>query len=231
MDCVYVPRIKAATALLVEDVAPLGDADLSQPSLLPGWDRAMVLTHLTCGALGYLRGIEAATRGDVGEIYPGGQRARDADIEAGRGASAGELKERLSDATSRLQAALETAPDDITHRHALHTKGEVEVGALVVGRLREVMVHHVDLDIGYGPRDWPTAWVMEEMDRAMLDLPGRLPPGVAVVLEATDVGQRWVSGNGDEADIEAPTAELFAWLTGRAPGVEGQDCPPLGPWR
>ena len=102
---------------------------------------------------------------------------------------------------------------------------------LVVARLREVEVHHVDLAYGYGPEDWPFAWVIEEMDRAMLDLPARLPTGTAVVLTASDAGQHWVAGSGDGVEIMGTTNDLFAWVTGRAPCVGEQECPPLKPWR
>ena len=232
MDSPYLARIQAATALLLDDIAPLGDADMAGPSLLPGWDRAMLLTHLAANADGAWRGVTAAARGEVGEVYPGGTEARNAEIEAGHGASADALRQRLVAATARLDAALAEAPDEAWHRKAVRPQGEVEVGnGLVVGRLREVLVHHVDLDIGYGPEDWPTAWVMEEMDRCMLDLPRRLPAGIAVVMESTDLGQRWVAGSGDEVDIVGTSAQLFAWVTGRAPGVGEQDCPSLLPWR
>lgn len=232
MDSPYVSRIRAATELLIGDVAPLGQAAMAGPTLLPGWDRAMLLTHLANNADGVRRALEAAGRGELGEMYPGGRPARDGAIEAGRGRSAAELKDRLAASAQELDVALVHAGEQVWHQRALGLTGEVEVGpGLVVGRLREVMVHHVDLQVGYGPRDWPTAWVMEEMDRAMFDLPGRLPPGVAVVLEATDVGQHWVAGSGDETDISGTIAELFVWLTGRAAAVGDQECPPLAPWR
>ena len=70
-----------------------------------------------------------------------------------------------------------------------------------------------------------------EMDRAMIDLPSRLPPNVAVVLTASDAGQHWVAGSGDGVEIMGTTNDLFAWLTGRAPRVGEQECPPLKPWR
>jgi maleylpyruvate isomerase len=232
MDSPYLARIKAATALMLDDIAPLGDADMAAPTLLPGWDRAMLLTHLAANADGAWRGVTAAARAEVGEVYPGGREARNAEIDAGQGAAAAALRQRLSAAATRLDAALAEAPDEAWHRKAISPQGEVEVGnGLVVGRLREVLVHHVDLDIGYRPDDWPTAWVMEEMDRCLLDLPRRLPEGIAVVMESTDLGQRWVAGSGDEVDVVGTSAQLFAWVTGRAPAVGGQPCPPLRPWR
>jgi maleylpyruvate isomerase len=224
-------RIEAATTKLLADAAKLDDATVAQPSLLSGWDRAMVLTHLAANAAGLRRVVEAARRGEVGEFYPGGRAARDAEIEAGRGRPALELEGRLREASEQAMASLLAAPDEVWTAPAVHPIGEMPVGTMVVARLREVEVHHVDLDVGYSPAHWPTEWVIEEMDRSMLDLPSRLPPGLAVVLAATDTDQHWVAGSGEAVELAGPTWELFAWVTGRASTVAGKEAPALSPWR
>ncbi len=232
MDNPYVERIHVATAKLLASVASLDDVAAAGPSLLPDWDRAMVVTHLAANADGTRRAVEAAGRGEVAEVYPGGRPARDAEIEAGRAQPADQLETRLRQACAQLAVALAEAPGTTWEARAVHPSGEVRIGpGLVVGRLREVEVHHVDLDYGYGPRDWPFGWVLEEMDRAMIDLPSRLPGHVAVVLTGSDAGQHWVAGSGDAVEIVGTTNDLFAWLTGRAPGVGEQECPALKPWR
>lgn len=192
----------------------------------------MVLTHVAANADGVRRAIEAGARGQIGELYPGGKAARDADIEAGRALPARELESRLEVACDQLWSTLCAAPDEVWDAPAIGPKGEVPIGTgLVVGRLREVEVHHVDLAYGYEPDDWPFGWVIEEMERAMLDLPSRLPPGTAVVLAATDAGQHWVAGSGDAVEISGSTGELFAWVIGRSSHVGGLECPVLSPWR
>jgi maleylpyruvate isomerase len=46
--------------------------------------------------------------------------------------------------------------------------------AEIVGHhLRNVEVHHLDLDIGYGPEGWPPAFVEAELAKRLRDLPGR----------------------------------------------------------
>ena len=42
--------------------------------------------------------------------------------------------------------------------------------------LRDVFVHHADLDVGYGPRNWPAAFVTKELPKRLQDLPGRADP-------------------------------------------------------
>jgi maleylpyruvate isomerase len=232
MNSPYLARIKSATKKLLVTVSSLDDVAVSEPSLLPDWDRSMVVVHLAANADGLRRVIEAAGRGEVGTFYPGGRPARQAEIEAGRGKPAHEVEGRLREACDRAAAALDAAPDEIWDAPALHVSGEVKVGpGTVVARLREVEVHHVDLNCAYSPDDWPLEWVVEEMDRAMLDLPSRLPDDVAVVLAATETDQHWIAGSGDVVEISGPSGQIFAWVTGRASTVAGQECPPLGPWR
>lgn len=232
MISVYMTRIDVATAKLLTTVSKLDDADAAGPSLLPDWDRSMVVTHLAANADGIRRAVEAARTGVTGEVYPGGTAARNAEIEAGHALPAEQLHLRLDTACRLLRVALGESSDDIWDAPAIGPKGEVHIGpGLIVARLREVEVHHVDLDYGYKPEDWPFEWVLEEMDRAMLGLPSRLPPGEAVVLSATDADQRWVAGSGDAVEVTGTTAELFSWVIGRSAHVRGVECPSLTPWR
>ncbi|HUB71580.1 MAG TPA: maleylpyruvate isomerase family mycothiol-dependent enzyme [Acidimicrobiales bacterium] len=232
MESPYLPRINVATSKLLVTVSALDDVAVAEPSLLPGWDRAMVITHLAANAEGLRRVVEAAGRGEVAEFYPGGAPAREADIQSGRGRPASQLEERLRKACSAAATALEVARDEVWQAVAVHISGEVRIGpGPVVGRLREVEIHHVDLGCAYSSQDWPLPWVTEEMDRAMLALPSRLPAGTAVYLSATDTGQHWVAGSGDAVELAGPTAELFAWVTGRASSVADQPGPELTPYR
>jgi maleylpyruvate isomerase len=231
VDNRYLPRIDAATTRLLETVARLDDEAAAEESLLPDWDRSMVIAHLSANAEGIMRAVEAAARGEVGEVYPGGKAARDGEIEAGRALPARELQVRLAGSCERLRSALGSAPDEVWGLRAVGTTGEVLVGPeLIVARLREVEVHHVDLDYGYKPDDWPFAWVVEEMERSMLDLPARLPSGMAVVLTASDSGQHWVAGSGTSLEVAGTTGELLAWVTGRATQVGGFEAPVLKAW-
>lgn len=232
MDSPYTNRIEVATDKLLSTVEKLDDKTVAEPSLLPGWDRAMVLTHLSAHAEGLIRAMEGAVRGEVAELYPGGRQARDAEIEAGRGTKARDVGRRLKESSARFLSVIKAAPEEVWHAPAVHYRlGEVRIGTMVVSRLREVEIHHVDLDFGYSPADWPTEWVIEEMDRAMLDLPSRLPSGTAVVLAATDTDQHWVAGSGEAVELDGPLSELFAWVIGRVDSVGGQAGPDVGPWR
>jgi maleylpyruvate isomerase len=66
------------------------------------------------------------------------------------------------------------------------TGHESEASLVVPMRLGEVLIHHVDLDIGYRPRDWPTAFVSDYLDRAVSTLRGHAEWPGAVRMEATE---------------------------------------------
>jgi maleylpyruvate isomerase len=62
---------------------------------------------------------------------------------------------------------------------------------IVSRHLRDVEVHHVDLDLGYRPSDWPAIFVEHELGKRVRALPER-----------------------------ADHADLLAWLIGRAPAPD-----------
>ena len=82
---------QAAHSRLAAAIDDLPDAVVRQPSLLPDWTVGHVLTHLARNAEAMVRRIEAATRGELIDQYPGGARGRAAEIEAGADRPAHEL--------------------------------------------------------------------------------------------------------------------------------------------
>ena len=79
-------------------------------------------------------------------------------------------------------------------------------------RLREVEIHHADLDAGYGYADWPPATVAEFLDRE-----ARGYDGAGLVLRATDLGRDWTFGfpGVDAPVVSGPASALAWWATGR----------------
>jgi maleylpyruvate isomerase len=65
---------------------------------------------------------------------------------------------------------------------------------IVFRRLREVSVHHVDLDVGYSPSNWPSSYVERELTRR---LPGLVDRADHVALV------RWLLGRGDAPNLSA----------------------------
>src|SRR5688500_6330775 len=99
------PETAAATRRLLAALAGLTDADLRAPSLLPGWTRGHVVTHLCRNADAMTNLAVWAATGEERPMYPS-QAVRDADIEAGAGRpAAAQLADAEESADRFLRAA------------------------------------------------------------------------------------------------------------------------------
>lgn len=190
----------------------------------------MVVTHLARNADGLRGMIEGAAQGRVAAMYPAGMAGREADIEAGRHGPAADLLEDLRLAAARLREACGTLEPAQWEREGEAPAGLVPLWRMLPIRRREVEVHHLDLDVGYGPGDWPIDFVLVELAGAVAGLARRLPDGIGLRLVASDGLGSWDVGGRPDYVIEADGARLLAWLLDRAPAPEGQSSPPLGSW-
>ena len=83
-------HVAAQTELLLDTARGLTDPDA--PSLCEGWSRGHVLSHVARNAQAIGRLAGWAVSGTPAAMYPGGAAGRDADIEAGAGRPAVELR-------------------------------------------------------------------------------------------------------------------------------------------
>lgn len=219
-----------ATAGYLERVARLTEDDVRAPSLLPGWTRAHVITHLARNADALAGVLRGAQTGEVRAMYPS-QEQRDADIEDGAGRPVAELRAdavasagRWHQAANELHAALLDAP-------ASRLPGDPTWPVRRVGSMRwtEVEVHHADLGLGYTAEDWPAEFRADLMERRRRELE---ETGPALHCYATDTGERWSSGDGPQ--VTGRSADLLWWLLGRGSGEHLQSShgtlPELGRW-
>jgi maleylpyruvate isomerase len=154
-------QIDDATALLLDTVSALTDDDVRRPSLLPGWTRGHVLTHLA-------RGADALRNLIEGRAAYASQEARDAAIEAGAGRAVADLIEDVrATAAAFRESALAQSDDSWTRRVDVLGHGSFPASQILVRRLVEVELHHVDLDAGYRPSDWPTTFNQLELTEPM----------------------------------------------------------------
>jgi len=170
---------RAAHARLFVTLASVTDDEARQPSLLPGWTVGHVLTHIARNADSILRRIDGALRDEVVDQYVGGAEGRAADIEAGTGRSATSLIADVRDRALALEAAWDTVPDEAWGRYTRAVSGALRpLEALPFSRWREVEIHHADLGLEFGYRDWSDGFVAAELPRALASVPGRLadPP-------------------------------------------------------
>lgn len=175
---------------VIRTVDRLPDDELVRPSLLPGWSRADVLAWLALKSRSHVELFDGARDGAVRSQFPEGfdQEAM-IHNEVSKGAVA--LRSNLGSALQELEAAWEALPDHLWDSEGVTTAGSRSMKEVVARHLRDVEVHHVDLDFGYAPTDWPAEFVTVELAKRVRDLEHR-----------TD-----------------PTA-LLAWLLGRRPAPE-----------
>ena len=200
--------LHAAHAALVEYLDALTGTDAAEPalpSLLPGWSRGHVLTHIAGNARSFLRQLEGAERGEPAERYPGGDEFRNAEIERGKGRPWPELVDDVRTSAADLDAAL------VRHTRwevpGLNADGsQLPTTEVPFRRLRETVVHHADVgDPGYTAADWPAEYVREELRRQEMTWNARRPMGTTGLPQLA---------------LAAPPVLRLQWLLGRAE-IEG----------
>jgi maleylpyruvate isomerase len=231
--------VRESTARLLLGIAALTEVDVRRPSLLPDWTNAHVLTHLARNADAMVRTLQGARRGEPTQMYPGGPQGRAADIEAGVARGPQALVEDVRASAQRLDETWLAMTPQAWDVDALTRTGPGPAWKTVNGRWREVEIHWVDLDSGYGPDDWSEAFTRRLL-RTLTgrSLAARLPADTRLALHATDTGAHWEAGPSVSAEVAVygPSRALACWLAGRVAPVQavlktdGAELPALGPW-
>jgi maleylpyruvate isomerase len=156
--------VDRAFALFLDATAALRDADVRASSLLPGWTRAHVLTHVARSGEADARTVLGAIRGEVLDKYPGGEDERAAAIEAGSGRGAAALRADLVATQRTLTDAWRGVEDGMWGRLTRTPMGPRTVAGTVHARRREILVHLVDLDVGVAPADLPRDYVENDLE-------------------------------------------------------------------
>jgi maleylpyruvate isomerase len=152
--------------LLLNVADAISDDDCRGQSLLEGWTRGHVLTHLARNAERHIHLFECAGRGEIGDQYPGGMSQRNADIEDGATRSVADIVADLRRQVWGLEAQWAHATPDTWQGSARRPGGQVvPVSDLVFLRWREVAIHIVDLNVGVGHESWSDFYVQHELER------------------------------------------------------------------
>ncbi|WP_078896514.1 maleylpyruvate isomerase family mycothiol-dependent enzyme [Streptomyces sp. NRRL S-495] len=233
--------VEESTRRLLQTVAGIGAEAVAGPSALPGWTRGHVLAHLARNADSLVNLLDGARTGTDIPQYSS-EEARDRDIEEGAPRPVAEQLADLRTSGARFAAAAALLPDGAWAAEVKHRSGAVFPAAEIPWkRLAEVEYHHVDLDAGYTPEQWPEEFATAEYRRLAEKLAGPAGAGLpavellAVELPAEDTAERSVIGAGTPAlTVEGPVRALLAWLSGRADGAglrrtPGTDLPVLPP--
>ena len=187
---VYLDACRASHQRLLAGLVSLTDQDLRAPSLLPRYSRGHVVTHLANKARAHVVIFGGPAAGEVRRLHPE-RYDPDGAADAGAGRAGADLCSDLAQAFANLEAVWDAFDDSLWERTGIMAAGPRTMAEIVAHHLRNVEVHHVDLDIGYRPADWPAVLVEGELVKRLRGLPDR-----------------------------ADHADLLAWLLGRAAAPE-----------
>jgi maleylpyruvate isomerase len=205
------------TDRLLATVGGMSNDDLRAPSMLPGWTRGHVLTHVArnADALGNL--VRSALTGVITPMYASGER-RDADIEDGSGRSPADIEADIESSAERLLALLADVPADRLDVTVPTGRGfDLTVQEVPWMRLREVTYHHVDLGAGFTFADAPDTVLRQ----GLLECPSRMStaaPGARVAAAFGDGTQLEVIVGDGTVPVQGTAADALGWLTGRSDG-------------
>jgi maleylpyruvate isomerase len=211
----------AAAERLLASASALSDEQMREPSLLPGWTRAHVLTHVARSGDGLRNLFTWAETGVETPQYPS-QEARQADIEAGAGRPADEINADLASSAEAFADHARTLPDDAWLSVVRTIRGPAHPAWFVLNRrLFEVEVHHADLGLAYRPADWPDWFVTAELYRVTSEL-AQNPATPTAVLNDAGSGRQYFLSTDDMSGTAITGAgyALLAWLIGRGSDAE-----------
>jgi maleylpyruvate isomerase len=203
----------------------LTDHEAVEPSRLPGWTRAQLVTHLARNADALVNLLTWANTGVPTPMYRSAEH-RAADIAVGAGRPAAAVRADLAAAAERLATTAAELPEP-AWRAVVRTGHGREITADQVPwlRVREVWVHAADLGLGATLADLPSGLTDALLDEVAATFTSR---GTDFTVRLRDpqrsrswqVGQVSVAsatGLGRPVEVSGTGPELLGWLIGRAP--------------
>ena len=207
--------LAVSTQRLLGDTIAVTDEDWRGPSRLPGWSRGHVATHLARQADALRRVTEGARTGERQAMYASSEQ-RDAEIAAGADRSGLDLQIDLDTTAGHLGDAFDTLEELDAWDTEVELHGGLRCPArlLPLARLLEVVLHHVDLDVGLDMGDVDPATAEWLLEWCCFRLRHRDEfPQLRLV---TDTGfTSNVGSSGASRTVSGSSAALLGWLTGR----------------
>ena len=203
-----------STQRLLGDTIAISDADWQRPSLLPGWTRAHVATHLAHNAAAFSRAINGRRKGETVRMYPSERERIDA-LERGSERGALQLQIDLDTTAGEMALSLDEAeglPPDTPI--IVNSRKAIRLDLVPLARLNEVVLHHVDLGTGFRLDQldgeiarlllaWNSFWISGRADYPSIEL------------ESESGFTARLGGRGAPLHVNGPDNLLLGWLTGR----------------
>jgi maleylpyruvate isomerase len=221
--------MRDGTRKVLTSVASLSDEELTAPTLLPGWTRRYLVSHIAANADALRNLVYWARTGEERRMYASAEQ-READIAAGSRLPVAGLRGWLKSSAEALSADFDALADAAWDAKIITAQGLTRAASEIPWmRDREVYIHAIDLDAGSRWTDLPAGFLTALLD----DVTARRSAkggGPALAVSAADTGHTWeVAGDGVPVLVSAPLADLAAYLTGR-PAPELKTAPVLPPW-
>jgi maleylpyruvate isomerase len=215
----------------------MADAAFTAPSLLPGWSRAHVLSHVARNADAMINLLDWARTGVPTPAYASREQ-RDHDIELGAGRAPAAIREDVLASSDRLAVAVRGMPKAAWDAKVGGNQHAITASDVPWMRAREMWIHSVDLDVGASLGDAPPPMLVEMLADASetIGSAAHCPP---LTLRATDVDKSWPVGRGASGaeveglssaiehtdaeelrrvEVRGTAAGLALWLMGRSKG-------------
>lgn len=205
---------RRGTAYFARQLNTLTDAELDEPSLLPGWTRQHVIAHIGYNARALARLVEWARTGVEHRMYAS-QEQRDREIAVGSTLPTRALRFLFLHSEVHLNVEWRDLRGAEWDREVVTFQGRtVSVQETAWMRAREVWVHAVDLDAGGSYLDFPPE-VLDALLQDVIAAWERREDTVPLALDPTDRVHRITLGEAGGPVIRGRTADLVRWLTGR----------------
>lgn len=202
----HVAGCAASHQHLLQSLDSLTDDQCREPSALPGWTRGHVLSHLARNAESHVHVLQCAARGEMGEQYVGGAKARKEGIELHAHDSAELLVGAIRKSIYALEGQWAATNSEGWQGHGINSAGaSIAMSDIVFLRWREVEVHHADLSRDFTFANWNSTYVRYELDRQVMMWRASKPMGLTPLPEQA---------------LQLSPHERLAWLLGRR-DVEG----------
>lgn len=203
----------------LDDWLSRGTADLSVPSLLPGWTRAQVVAHLIGNATALSNLVTWARTGVETPMYADTD-SRAAQIDADATRPAGWLRDESRARGRTLLQAFGELTDAQRAVRVRTAQGRDRTAAEIAWmRTRESAIHLVDLDLGFDFGDLSAALVDALLDDVTTTI-GAKPGCPSLELVPSDRQRRWTLGHQPPGrTITGAAADLLRWVSGRPPAI------------
>ncbi|WP_203566849.1 maleylpyruvate isomerase family mycothiol-dependent enzyme [Aestuariimicrobium ganziense] len=213
-----------ATQRLLGDTIRISDADWQEASLLPGWTRAHVATHLARNADGLRLAFETMMLGMPQRMYAS-EPDKERDIERGSERNGLALQIDLDVSSGLLNEALD-ALETIDQAMPVELRAGFRLPArlLPLARLDEVVLHHVDLGVGFTVDDVAHETARRLLEWSAFRLGDREDIPLLELRSSSGLVAR-LGSYGEVVVVEGDDRPLLGWLTGRGSGdgLEGTD--------